>query len=238
MIDLMSLQILSKLPENATEKQKIQAINTFIFEEMGFRFPPHSLYSEDIDLYTFLPAVLDSRRGVCLAAYPYSYLCIAQRIDLPLEIITPPGHIYIRTKNCNIETTARGIHIDSDEYLSIETISLQERTLKEVIGMAHFNNASRFWNKKDHEKVRDSYKKAQAYMPDDMLLKELMGYNAVILGDPEGKALLQQVENYIPDYAVSRENMAEDYLKGEVDAEGMQVIFLHVNKKYLRVNTE
>jgi hypothetical protein len=101
MIDLMALQILAKLPQNPSPYDKIEAINAFIFDEMCFRFPPHSLYSQDIDLYTFLPAVLDSRRGVCLGV-SILYLCIAQRLDLPLEIVTPPGHIYVRYKNRNI----------------------------------------------------------------------------------------------------------------------------------------
>ena len=76
-----------------------------------FRFPPHSLYAKDIDVYTFLPSVLDSRRGVCLGV-SILYLCLAQRLDLPLEAMTPPGHIYVRYgEDLNIETTARGIDV-------------------------------------------------------------------------------------------------------------------------------
>lgn len=92
LIDLMALQILARLPKQASAEEKIIAINTFIFDEMGFRFPPHSLYAKDIDLYTFLPSVLDSRRGVCLGV-SILYLCLAQRLELPLEMITPPGPV-------------------------------------------------------------------------------------------------------------------------------------------------
>ena len=94
-IDLMALAILARLPENASPEEKITSINAFIFDEMGFRFPPHSLYAKEIDLYTFLASVLDSRRGVCLGV-SFLYLCLAQRLGLPLEMITPPGHIYVR----------------------------------------------------------------------------------------------------------------------------------------------
>ena len=135
-IDLMALQIAARLPVNAIQEDKIREINRFIFQEMQFRFPPHSLYANDIDLYTFLPAVLDSRRGVCLGV-SILYLSLAQRLDLPLEIITPPGHIYVRYNNgkkiINIETTARGIDLPSEVYLGINTRSLQQRNLKEVI---------------------------------------------------------------------------------------------------------
>ena len=88
-LDLMALQILARLPRGASHEQKVAAINNFIFYEKGFRFPPHSIHVENIDLYTFLPSVLDSRKGVCLGV-SILYLSLAQRLDLPLEIITPP----------------------------------------------------------------------------------------------------------------------------------------------------
>src|SRR4029079_11872384 len=132
-VDLMSLQILALLQEKAKDhKELIRGINEFIFEEMRFRFPPHSLYSQSIDEYTFLPSVLESRRGVCLGV-SILYLCIAQRLNLAIEMITPPGHIYVRYRNddtiINIETTARGIHVDCEEYLSVNLCALQKRTI-------------------------------------------------------------------------------------------------------------
>lgn len=235
MMDLMALQILASLPPNASNQDKISAVNRFIFEEMGFRFPPHSLYSEDIDLYTFLPAVLDSRRGVCLGV-SILYLCIAQRINLPLEIITPPGHIYIRYREgeniTNIETTARGVNYDSEVYLGVDTKSLQERSMKEVIGLAHMNNAARFWHQKNYEKVCSCYEKGFPYLSDDALLKELMGFSYLLSGKVDaGKALLQEVAGTVQDHQVSRDTLAEDYLNGNVDAEGIQKIFIHVDEK-------
>lgn len=234
LIDLMALQILAKLSKNSTSEQKIIAINTFIFDEMGFRFPPHALYAKDIDLYTFLPSVLDSRRGVCLGV-SILYLCLAQRLALPLEMITPPGHIYVRYKNgekvINIETTARGIHIDSEEYLSVSTRSLQKRTIKEVIGMAHFNQASVYWQNCDYEKALLAYQKAEPYMQDDPLLKELMGYIFLLTGHQEkGDQYIREIKDIIPDYALVKNTMAEDYLKGEVDAKGISVLFTKVDE--------
>ncbi len=234
LIDLMALQISTRLPKSASPEDKIRAINTFIFEEMGFRFPPHSLYAKDIDLYTFLPSVLDSRRGVCLGV-SILYLCIAQRLALPLEMITPPGHIYVRYRSgddmINIETTARGIHLDSEEYLSINTRSLQQRTVKEVIGMAHFNQASVYWQNGEYQKALDAYRKAEPYMRGDPLLKELMGYVLLLTGHrQEGERLLWEVKDVVPDYAIVKNTMAEDYFQGNVDAEGIAAIFTKVDE--------
>jgi regulator of sirC expression with transglutaminase-like and TPR domain len=233
-LDLMAMQILARLSPQASHKEKILAINAFIFEEMGFRFPPHSVYAKDIDLYTFLPSVLDSRQGVCLGV-SILYHCLAQRLDLPLETITPPGHIYIRYRQdnevINIETTARGIHLDSEEYLGIETRSLQERNIKDVIGMAHYNHAALYWHQKDYQKALNAYKKALPYLPEDLLLKELMAYNYLFVGEEaEGKRLLFAVKDYLPEYAIVKQNIAEDYIHGEVDAEGIKALFMQVDE--------
>lgn len=233
LIDLMALQILARLPNNPSPEQKIHAINAFIFDDMGFRFPPHSLYAKEIDLYTFLPSVLDSRRGVCLGV-SILYLCIAQRLSLPLEMITPPGHIYVRYRSgdqiINIETTARGIHINSEEYLGINTRSLQKRTIREVIGMAHFNQASIFWQNGDYEKALHSYQKAEPYLKEDPLLKELMGYILLLTGNKEkGEQNLREIQHYIPDHALTKNTMVEDYFLGNIDAKGISVIFKKVD---------
>ncbi len=234
LLDLMALQILTKLDLQAPPEKKIRAISSFIFDEMGYRFPPHSLYAKDIDLYTFLPSVLDSRRGVCLGV-SILYLCLAQRLDLPLEIITPPGHIYVRYRNgdkiINIETTARGIHLDSEEYLGIETRALQHRSIKDVIGLAHFNQASVYWQQENYAKALASYRKATPYLINDMLLKELMGYNAILVGNiDEGKALLEQVKDHLPDFAVSKQTVAEDFLNGFAEPEDIKPLFMYVDE--------
>ncbi|MGH2639195.1 MAG: transglutaminase family protein, partial [Rhabdochlamydiaceae bacterium] len=209
--------------------------NNYIFQEMRFRFPPHSLYAKDIDLYTFLPSVMDSREGVCLGV-SILYLCLAQRIGLPLEIITPPGHIYVRYRNgikiTNIETTARGVNLPSDVYLGLDTRRLQERNLKEVIGLAYINQASVAWGLKDYVKTLQLYEKAIPYVGDDPLLDLFIGINSLFVGKKkEGKALLEKLRNYTFDWAVSSETMADDYLDGNVDVEGIKAVFMHVDER-------
>lgn len=234
MIDLMALQILARININDSPQVKIRGINHFVFEEMGFRFPPHSTYAKDIDLYTFLPSVLDSRRGVCLGV-SILYLCLAQRLNLKLEIVTPPGHIYVRwhqgDEEVNIETTARGVNIPSEEYLGVDTRSLQQRNIKETIGLAHFNQASVFWEKQQYEKALNSYLKARPYLPDDQLLKGFMAFIYLIQDNNEAaKTLLQAISDDIPDHVVSKETIPEDYLKGHVSKEGIQAVFMRVNE--------
>lgn len=234
MIDLMALQILAKISMDSPPRAKIAEMNHFIFEEMGFRFPPHSLYAKDVDLYTFLPSVLDSRRGICLGV-SILYLCLSQRLNLELETITPPGHIYVRYhKNheiINIETTARGIDLECEAYLSVNTRSLQERTIKEVIGLAHINEASAHWQKNDHLKALECYDKALPYLPGDKLIIELMAYNYILTNNLEkGKDFLEQVKDHIPDYSIEKEVLVEDLLLGNADAECIKAVFTHVDE--------
>jgi tetratricopeptide (TPR) repeat protein len=233
-LDVMALQVAARLPKKATHLDKIREINAFIFQEMQFRFPPHSLYAKDIDLYTFLPSVLDSRQGVCLGV-SILYLCIAQRLDLPLEVITPPGHIYVRyndgEKVINIETTARGINLPNETYLGLNTRSLQQRPLKEVIGMAFFNQASVYWMRGEHERTVSLYEKARPYQPDDLLLQMFLGLNYFFLGrEKEGKELLRKLYNHTFDYAVTPETLPADLLDGRVDPEGIKAIFSQVDE--------
>lgn len=236
LIDLMALQILTGVNLSAPPEDKIRAINRFIFEEMKYRFPPHSIYSKDIDLYTYLPSVIDSRRGVCLGV-SILYLCLSQRLDLPLEAITPPGHIYVRycadEKTINIETTARGIHIDTKEYLGIESPSLTPRTMKDVIGLAYFNEASVHWQNENYKKALKCYEKAMLYLPHDLLLQELLGYTYLFLGQMEkGTELLRKVfTNDASEAHVVQKSVMEDFLNGKVDAEGIRKMFLHVDEK-------
>lgn len=232
-LDLMALQVRAYLSPQASPEEKIEALNRFIFYTLRFRFPPRSLYAKDIDTYTFLPSVLDSQEGVCLGVTTL-YLCLAQRLDLALEIITPPGHIYLRYKKgeeeINIETTARGIHVPSEHYLGINTRALETRTLKEVIGMAHFNQASVYWQQEKYDLALAAYKKNLPYNPQHPLLIELTGLCHIAQGnEEEGRRLLKELAPEVPEYFVSASPTVQDFLEGKVDAEGIRAIFLHVD---------
>lgn len=233
-LDLMALQIRAKLSQTPSNEEKIREINHFIFQEMQFRFPPHSLYAHDIDLYTFLPSVLDQRQGVCLGV-SILYLSLAQRLHLPMEVITPPGHIYVRYRDgekiINVETTARGIDLPSETYLGINTRSLQQRNIKEVIGLTFMNEAALFWARQDYEKVVQCYEKAALFLREDPLLKLFMGLNLLFVEkQAEGKKLLNEICHMTFPESVSRETFPEDYLSGRIDIAGLKAVFLPVDE--------
>lgn len=238
LLDLMALQIKARLSIFPSDEEKVTLINRYIFDELGYRFPPHSSYSQDIDLYTFLPSVMDSRRGVCLGV-SILYIALAQRLDLALEMVTPPGHIYVRVGDINIETTARGVNLDSSIYLGVDTRSLEVRTIREVIGMAHFNQAAVYWRKNDPLKALACYRRAEPYMKEDKLLTELMAYNFILSDqEEEGRRYLNKVKDHLPDHAVSKNSVPIDYLSGKADKEALQAIYKEVDEKRASIITK
>ncbi|HSX38669.1 MAG TPA: transglutaminase family protein [Chlamydiales bacterium] len=234
-LDLMALQILARLKVDATPLEKIRAINDYIFSEMRFRFPPHSLYAKEIDVYTFLPSVLDNRRGVCLGV-SILYLCLAQRIDLPLQAITPPGHIYLRYidpdgNHTNIETTARGIDVPTEHYQGVAAQTLQERSIAECVGLAFMNQAAVSWHQGDIQTAITLYEKAHPFLKDDYLLNLFLGFNYLFSGqDKKGKAMLRNIQGKSPEHVRIMDTIVEDYLEKRVDIEGIQAVFAEVDE--------
>ncbi len=233
-LDMMALQILAKLPKNYTDIQALDAINQFIFHEMRYRFPPHSMWTEDVDLYTFLPSVLDSRHGVCLGV-SILYLSLAQRIGLPLEIITPPGHIYLsyqkEGKEINIETTARGLNIPTEHYLGIDNKSLKRHKIKNVIGLNFMNAAATAWHHKDYKLALSFYQKAEHFLPNYPILTMFTAYNQLLSGNiKEGKKLLETLRTNPIKESIYQDTIAEDYLMKNIDIEGIRVIFEEVDE--------
>lgn len=227
-LDLMALQILARLPPSATAMEIITTINHFLFQEMEFQFPSLSKFEKEIDRFTFLGPVMDARRGVCLGI-SILYLALAQRLGLSLEIITPPGHIYLRFKDMgaqiNIETTVRGIHVDDSFYLNINTRSLPMRTLKEVVGLAYFNRASLYWEKKEFENCLNCYKQAEKYMAQDHQLQELIALCSILVGkEEEGREILTKLLSQTPAHLVAKDPLAAEYLEGKINKEGLPLL--------------
>jgi regulator of sirC expression with transglutaminase-like and TPR domain len=234
-LDLMALQIMARLNPGATPLEKIRAINDYIFSEMRFRFPPHSLHAKEIDVYTFLPSVLDNRRGVCLGV-SILYLCLAERLELSIEAVTPPGHIYVRYVDAagnqtNIETTARGIDVPTEHYLGVETKDLHVRTIRECVGLAFMNQAAVSWHNGDHAKAVQLYEKASPFLKDDYLLQLFLGFNYLFVGkEKEGRKMLKNIQGKAPQHVLVADTIAEDYLANKVDAEGIEAVFMEVDE--------
>lgn len=234
-LDCMALQIVAKLPQSATTTDKMHALNHWIFYEMQFRFPPHSLWPKDIDAYTLLSAVIDNRQGVCLGV-SILYICLAQRLGVPLQIFTPPGHIYLSytddVQTINIETTARGRNIPTKHYLSSNIRALQERSMMEVIGMVFINQGSKFLRLQNYVEATKFYDKALPYLPSDPVAKELLGFTLLFTKTREKEAvrLLSSVCNNSNQGTIYQSSLAKDYLENRINLDGVKTLWLPVKE--------
>lgn len=229
LLDIMALQVLARVKTDSSIEDKINELNRLVFYEMGFRFPPHSTHEQAIDEFTFLPSILESRRGVCLGVSTL-YLALAQRLGLTLDIYTPPGHIFVSAGGYNIETTMRGVHIHLDEYLGINTKMLKKRGLKEVLGMVYMNQASIFLGNLEWEKACRTYEKALQFMKDDRQIKELLGCSYIMVGDTKkAQKLLSEAASTIDDGVITQDHIAVDVLHKKASKDVLQALFMHVD---------
>lgn len=224
-LDLLSLQIKAMFDKNMPDIEKIKTINNFIFFDMQFKFPSLS-DSAKTKTYTSLASVIDKKEGICLGLC-ILYLAIAQRLGIDIKAITIPGHIFLRYKDeLNIETTARGVHILDEDYLSINIESLQKRNNKEVIALAFINDAAFFLKEKDYLNAKKCYEKALKYMPNDPLLKQLFGFCCLFSKDKKGIKYLKEIADKKFPYYTYKEILAKDFLDKKIDINGIKEIFL------------
>lgn len=223
-LDLLSAQVLAYLKgiPNYTQENVVECINKVIFQDQNFKYPlKKDMYS---DKYTFLSSVIDGKFGVCLGT-AVLFLSISQRLNLHLEIITPPGHIYLRLRKedggvLNIETTAFGKHVETETYIDLDWTDLQERTLKEVIGLTFMNSGTFFLHQGEYYKALTAYKEAFKYFQDP-LLKELLGFTLLFCHEEhEGVMLLEEVKKN-----EKASSLTLDYLQDRVSLEGIKSIF-------------
>lgn len=197
-LDFLALQVLARLPEKPTPKEMIREINHVLFFDLKYRFPNQYIQDQHYN-FSQLSAVLDNRQGVCLGT-TIVYLCIAQRLNLPLEIITPPGHIYLRYNDgeniTNIETTHRGVHVPSDVYYSVNVKFLKQIDLKATIAGVYLNLGTTNLMDNGYDKAVACYEKGLRYNPQDALLTLMAGFAHAFNQEPkEAKKLFQQYKN-------------------------------------------
>ncbi len=230
-LDLLALRALAKLQPygglNASDQRKINAINEVLYFELSLRYPP--LSDKEKYGYSSVSQILDSRKGICMGT-SLLYLCIGQRLNLELEAVTPPGHIYVRTKEINIETTARGINVAGRNYESIHTKGLKVRTRKEALGCLFGNQAFELVRDARFEEAAAQLEKAVLFMPDDEVMLQMLGLCRILSGQ-EGKSKIEQSLALPTDVEIDHLTVGEDYLRGNVDKEAIKAYLLPYEPK-------
>ncbi|MHC4573014.1 MAG: tetratricopeptide repeat protein [Planctomycetota bacterium] len=94
----------------------VRIINEYLFNDLGFEGVKEASDPDDLFLHT----VLDKKRGYCLSL-SILYLCLAERLGLPLHGVVAPGHFFVRYDDgrvrFNIETTSKGGTVADQHYM-------------------------------------------------------------------------------------------------------------------------
>jgi regulator of sirC expression with transglutaminase-like and TPR domain len=91
-LDRMAEEIQTQLPSQRYPLRIIQTINTYLYEQLGFRGNKEDYYDPR---NSFLNEVLNRRTGIPITL-ALVYLELAQRLDFPMVGIGMPGHFLIR----------------------------------------------------------------------------------------------------------------------------------------------
>jgi tetratricopeptide (TPR) repeat protein len=110
-LDALIERVAAAAAAGKTPREKAQLIGVQIFEREGLT-NKEGVKRPD--------RLLDLKQGDCFG-FSFLYLCIGQRLRMPLGLVTAPEHVFVRYEDCNerfnVETTEKGELHDTDDYL-------------------------------------------------------------------------------------------------------------------------
>ncbi|MGB7415598.1 MAG: transglutaminase-like domain-containing protein [Thermosynechococcaceae cyanobacterium] len=98
-LDTMAHQAKEQLPDVDYPLRVVQALNRYLFEDLGYRGNPKDYYDPR---NSFLNDVLDRRTGIPITL-SLVYLEVARRIGFPMVGINFPGHFLIQPDRADID---------------------------------------------------------------------------------------------------------------------------------------
>ncbi|MEB3831922.1 SirB1 family protein [Phormidium sp. CCY1219] len=91
-LDTMAAEVGDRLPEERYPLRIVQAMNQYLYEDLGFTGNTSDYYNPD---NSFLNRVIDRRTGIPITL-SLVYLEIARRLEFPMVGIGMPGHFLMR----------------------------------------------------------------------------------------------------------------------------------------------
>ncbi|MBD3676082.1 MAG: trypsin-like peptidase domain-containing protein [Planctomycetaceae bacterium] len=91
-VNQMANQIKASFPENPTDKQKLESLDKYLFEELGYHGSRHDYYNSS---NSYLNEVIDDREGLPITL-SVLYMELAKRLELPVVGVGLPTHFIVR----------------------------------------------------------------------------------------------------------------------------------------------
>lgn len=173
-LDRMASDLESRLKGVTEPKRVIQRINQYLFDDQGFDVDRSKLFEGTLDTL-LLNQVLKNKKGHCLSL-SLIYLCLAERLELPIVGVMVPNHFFIRYQTreggrINIETTARGATYPDAYYQKIhlkgydDQVSLKPLSKTKTVAVYLSNLANHYKLQGDHLKAMAMFQKIITVIP-------------------------------------------------------------------------
>jgi tetratricopeptide (TPR) repeat protein len=114
-VDQLAQDIRSQLPAGLPPEKILKGINKYLYQTRNVNTEGMGVEVDKFDDF-LLNKVLDAMKGNCLGLSTL-YWSLAERLDVPLQAIVIPRHVFLNYQDKNIEATDRGLHLDRAEYL-------------------------------------------------------------------------------------------------------------------------
>ncbi|MHC4876941.1 MAG: transglutaminase family protein [Planctomycetota bacterium] len=121
-VELMVEDIELTLADDASQDDKLAALNKYLFEQLGFHGSRMEYYNRS---NSYLNEVIDDREGLPITL-SVLYIEIARRLDLTVHGIGLPGHFVVRAENPDSPSQVLDV-FDKARVMSSEEILTQVR---------------------------------------------------------------------------------------------------------------
>jgi len=120
--------IKASVGNDKTPEHMISTINTILFHALRFQY----VQTGNLE-HVLLNKVLDNKSGNCVGL-SLLYLCIAQKLQLPIYGVSVPEHMFVRysegNHTRNIETGYNGLAMPDRYYMNIPGKSISQKSIK------------------------------------------------------------------------------------------------------------
>lgn len=131
-LDELANRLRAPLSKAEGAQARAEVLAQLLYDELELRTANDEKPGEEQAGHYFPHVVLKKKRGVCLG-FSLLYLCLAERLNLPLAPAHAPQHIYVKWTDPNgkmsIETTSRGRVYDDERFR--ERFKLTENQAKQ-----------------------------------------------------------------------------------------------------------
>jgi len=145
-LDALTERVRESIKTAQSAQEKVARANAVLFQDLGLKCAESTPPEQEVPDYYFPHSTLANKKGVCLGLTTL-YLCVAERVGLPMRGVHAPQHIFVRyddgNSRVNVETTDGGRVFELAGYLArfkeedrprLQKIYFKDLTKLEVLG--------------------------------------------------------------------------------------------------------